>query len=302
MRGARSFVPLLGSRLATPLATREKCETRSLIMRESSLHSLLFSSLLSSSCLASTLLLSCRLSLSLSLTHDLSRSLSLSLSLVPRLPSISLISRVSKSISPLVFRLPNTFRTKYPSSLILPTIPLLSSSLFFHAPECASSGSGPFPCLPFSCHNRWGTCALSRRTRRPAEISAQKERTTAGLPASASARGARPHTLRTSPRSIPSTCLAKSGRRRVAGARLLAGGGDAPCWPRTTVSKSGMCTAHLLACEQAPARTQHAPSTRAYPPHYPTQAPIRPSGSRRCRDACAGEGGLAHPNRPLQQT
>ena len=195
MRGARSFVPLLGSRLATPLATREKCETRSLIMRESSLHFILFSALLSSSCLASTLLLSCRLSLSLSLTHDL--SLSLSLSLVPRLPSISLISRVSKSISPLVFRLPNTFRTKYPSSLILPTIPLLSSSLFFHAPECASSGSGPFPCLPFSCHNRWGTCALSRRTRRPAEISAQKERTTAGLLASASARGARPHTLRT---------------------------------------------------------------------------------------------------------
>ena len=275
MRGARSFVPLLGSRLATPLATREKCETRSLIMRESSLHSLLFSSLLFSLLLVS-LPLSFSLvdSLFLSLSHTRSLSISLSLSLVPRLPSISLISRVSKSISPLVFRLPNTFRTKYPSSLILPTIPLLSSSLFFHAPECASSGSGPFPCLPFSCHNRWGTCALSRRTRRPAEISAQKERTTAGLPASASARGARPHTLRTSPRSIPSTCLAKPGRRRVAGARVLAGGGDAPCWPRTTVSKSGMCTAHLLACEQAPARTQHAPSTRACPPHNITQASV----------------------------
>ena len=198
MRGARSFVPLLGSRLATPLATREKCETRSLIMRESSsLYSLLFSSLFFLSRFHSPSLLS-TLSFSLSHTRSLSisLSLSLSLSLVPRLPSISLISRVSKSISPLVFRLPNTFRTKYPSSLILPTIPLLSSSLFFHAPECASSGSGPFPCLPFSCHNRWGTCALSRRTRRPAEISAQKERTTAGLPASASARGARPHTLR----------------------------------------------------------------------------------------------------------
>ena len=204
--------------------------------------------------------------LSFSLSHTRSLSISLSLSLVPRLPSISLISRVSKSISPLVFRLPNTFRTKYPSSLILPTIPLLSSSLFFHAPGCASSGSGPFPCLPFSCHNRWGTCALSRRTRRPAEISAQKERTTAGLPASASARGARPHTLRTSPRSIPSTCLAKSGRRRVAGARLLAGEVTHPAG-RARQSRNRACAQRT--CWHASKRwhARSTPHQHAHTPH-----------------------------------
>ena len=198
------------SRVSSRHASRDKREVRDTLAHHarifSSLSSLLFSSLLFSSLLfsslfflsrfhSSSLLSTLSFSLSLSLSHTI--PLSLSSSLVSRLPSIPLISRVSKSISPLVFRLPNTFRTKYLSSLILPTIPLLSSPLFFHAPECASSESGPFPCLPFSCHNRWGTCALSRRTRRPAEISAQKERTTAGLPASASARGARPHTLRT---------------------------------------------------------------------------------------------------------
>ena len=85
------------------------------------------------------------------------------------------------------------------------------------------------------------------------------------------ARSAPSHTPH-SPRSIPSTCLAKSGRRRVAGARVLAGGGDAPCWPRTTVSKSGMCTAHLLACEQAPGTHAARPINARIPTTLPNSS------------------------------
>ena len=85
------------------------------------------------------------------------------------------------------------------------------------------------------------------------------------------ARSAPSHTPH-SPRSIPSTCLAKSGRRRVAGARVLAGGGDAPCWPRTTVSKSGMCTAHLLACEQAPGTHAARPINTRIPTTLPNSS------------------------------
>ena len=85
------------------------------------------------------------------------------------------------------------------------------------------------------------------------------------------ARSAPSHTPH-SPRSILSTCLAKSGRRRVAGARLLAGGGDAPCWPRTTVSKSGMCTAHLLACEQAPGTHAARPINTRIPTTSPNSS------------------------------
>ena len=134
---------------------------------------------LSSSRLESTLLLSCRLAFSLvsSLAFCLSH----------------LISLISIAISPLVFRLRR-------SSLTLPCLP---SPLFSHSPECTSSSCEPFPRLPFSGHKRWRVCAgVTHPAGRPAEISLRKERTTASLPASATARGARPHTPRTAPASF----------------------------------------------------------------------------------------------------